>query len=587
MNNKQELRRYASVGLSEVLLGTDSDRMRSILRLFENQLRNRGFAGDAIRFVSAGCVGVIVPKEPCVVPGDAKEQPFEFIEDQWPEALGFRVICDTDILRVESDHFSIRPMFFSRDKKNEYIGSSLQWVAAAAEKKADPVHAAEMMLVTFNLDDRTLVRGVHRMNPGQQWVKQGANLSSIDERQVGIATVGPVIKDCVGTEATELLSGPAERVADLMREGACIELSGGMDSRCNLALGNWRGATPKFAFTLGEEGDEEVEIAREICRRSKVEHRRIDVRINVDALDSDTDQYLESASYQVNAASYCWMPELFRELAPSREIQLCGQMASTGFFYTPFDSLAKFDSVIKRWVRARLVISGNRIADIYGDELAQVGLKTVVDSSKELLERSGGSFRDRTDEFFIYQRNRQWAGIVAHAARYWYRNQVPLLDRRVAEWAWRGQMSDRSFRLNQMKLCESLGNVLAGVPFDGGFACPANWRDKAKLELKVLGKIAGGVRRRLSRSRRNPDTGASEVSGCLARLPDTRELIVALLNGFGIAEAERRAELVCENPDVFERELGFLVTVTRLNKKISGIISDLDIEMKQVGVVVA
>ena len=265
-----------------------------MLNLFHQRLVQRGFEGEPIWFESAECIGVIVSKETIAAQLPSRGSNFEFHEDQWPEALGFCARREGNCIEVESDHFSIRPMYWARSGSDEFVGSSLQWVAAATEQYVDSVHAVEFMLVTFNLDDRTLVRGVQRMNPGQKWVKCGSDPARMIERVVGIASVNGIIEDSTGSEARELLEGPAKRVAQLMDEGACIELSGGMDSRCNLALGNWVESTPRFAFTLGNEGDEEVDLARELCRLSGVEHRRLGIEINHTSLDADTDDYLES-----------------------------------------------------------------------------------------------------------------------------------------------------------------------------------------------------------------------------------------------------------------------------------------------------
>ena len=137
-------------------------------------------------------------------------------------------------------------------------------------------------------------------------------------------------------------------------------------------------------------------------------------------------------------------------------------------------------------------------------------------------------------------------------------------------------MQDRSFRVNQMMLCEHLGMVLAGVPFDEGFTCPSTRFDRARMNLKVLGKIAGGVRRRIRRVRRKPDTGADAVAEMFARNPRVQSGIVDLLERFHVPDASANASKVCSNPGAFERELGFLVTASRLQEHITQIISEVD-----------
>lgn len=400
------MKRIKPTGMAEFLLGPQNLRTEKLLRLFSERLRARGFQGDPIWFKSASCVGVIVPREAFESrPFDGEE--FEFIEDQWPEALGFRLTCTGEEITIESDHFSLRPMFWGSSKRGSFVGSSLQWVAAANEAEIDPIHAVEMMLVTFNLADRTPMAAIHRANPGQKWSKRGDSPHQIIEKAVGIATVGAEIQDCTGPEGQKLLNSAATRIAEMMADGCCIELSGGLDSRCNLALGNWKGERPCFAFTLGQENDEDVRIAKLLCDRSGVDHHRIEAEFDFGTLEADTSDYLEAAGYQVNAASYCWMPSLFRALAPMRETQLCGQMASTAFFYTPFDPLVGSNWVFRKWVDTRLIMSGNKVEKIVGATGFERGRMLVQNSARELIAEAGGTFRSGTDQFFLYQRNRQ------------------------------------------------------------------------------------------------------------------------------------------------------------------------------------
>lgn len=557
-----------SKGLAEFLIGPPTSRTQAILRAFEKEMRERGLSGHAIRIETKFAFGIIVRKYEQEVSSGVSVECGEHREDQWPEALGSRITWSTDEIKVDGDHFSIRPIFYGTGSEGDYIGSSLQWLAAVLNSQIDPVHLSELLLLSYNLDNRTLLPSVHRFNSGDQWLKVNGEQATIIQKNVGISSLGGTLGDLTGPESQKLLRGVAERVAEFMDEGACLELSGGLDSRCNLALGNWLGSRPKFAFTLGEEGTEEVRLARELCKKSGVEHHRIGVPLNIDAVSDDTDDYLQASSYQVNAASYCWMPELFRMLAPLRDIQLCGQNAETSWSYTPFDVFGKIPWVVDRWVQSRLIHSGNQTANLLGEEIEEEGKNLVATSSKELLKRAGGSFRSRTDEFYTLQRCRQWSSGPSNAARFWYRNQLPLLDSRVAEWSWRGRMCHRSFRVNLMRLSEDFGQTIAGVPYEGGYRCPHGPVDYFLLRSKTARKFAQSMFRRILKQRRVADAGAQSTINVLANLDSTREGLPQLLLGFGVSNTDEHAEYILDNPGLFERELGSLITAQRLQGRI-------------------
>ncbi|MCH2162385.1 MAG: asparagine synthase-related protein, partial [Phycisphaerales bacterium] len=362
--------------VAEFLVGPESDRTRRLLDLFSARLRVRGFKGEPFHFERAGSIGVVVCREETPMPGPG-DGDFEILEDQWPEALGFRLACSGDRIEAESDHFSFRPMFWAKSKAGEFVGTSLQWVGAAVEAKIDPLHAFELLLVSYNIEDRCPLAGVHRMNPGRKWTKEGTKGVVLETRPVGIATVGKTIRNCTGPEGRDLLASVADRIAEMMSDNCCIELSGGVDSRCVVALGNWRGVRPKFAFTLGFDDTEDVRIAREVCKASGIEHRMINPVFDTSNIEQDARDYLEAASYQVNATSYCWMPALFRELAPHRSTQICGQMASSAYYYTPLDQLAVFDGALRTWVDKRLFMSGNQAGLIFGEAMKAEGSEFV------------------------------------------------------------------------------------------------------------------------------------------------------------------------------------------------------------------
>ncbi|MCH2160677.1 MAG: hypothetical protein MK085_02265, partial [Phycisphaerales bacterium] len=197
-------------------------------------------------------------------------------------------------------------------------------------------------------------------------------------------------------------------------------------------------------------------------------------------------------------------------------------------------------------------------------------------SVMKLIRETKGSFRDGIDEFYILQRTRQWATVVSHAARYWYRSCVPLVDQRAAEWAWRCRPRDKTFRINQMRLCEDLGVHISGLPFEGGFRCPNGPFSRLGTDLKALGALSRSVRNRLFGKRRKPDLNADEATHTLLASGNMEPGIVEMLSEVGVQDPDQVMEWVNGNTGALDREIGFLVTLSLLREQIAGIAATLD-----------
>ena len=249
-------------------------------------------------------------------------------------------------------------------------------------------------------------------------------------------------------------------VAEAMNMGACIELTGGVDSRLLLALGLWAGGKATKSFTIGSDTDADVRIAREISDSLGMEHRVIQVDLDEMQLAVDTIRFVQDSGFVCNAAAYGWLPTIFRTLDSWRDAQLSGVGGEIGegFYYTGLDRLFEVLNSPKLWLRTRSLVDGGRWASLF--EGGFRGRLTQVARERTELSESK-SWRLRTDDFYSHARIHGWAIPVIRASAAWYRPITPFLSHEYFKWSQSLSIKQRQNRTAQCELidriCPDLG----------------------------------------------------------------------------------------------------------------------------------
>lgn len=510
------------------------------------------------RRVDCGRLVIVVVDGRGAEPGasDRGSASFCVTEGDWPEAIGLRLSVGAGRCELHADRFSIRPVFHGSTAGSGMIVSTRpEVVSAFVGARLSEQGVAEQLALGFNMDDRTIFTGVHRLRAGERIVGDARGSlrvvrSGDDEADGGGGS---------GRAEEALVDRLPARVAGWFAEGHSLELSGGIDSRLVLAMGMHAGQRPALAFTLGSEGDSDVVVARAVCERAGIEHLVLPLRDDASRLAIDGQDFVSRAGFAANAASYAWFPSVFRRLAPVRDGQVggAGGECAGGFYFTPFDGACRSRAVIRQWCRRRLLRQGHRLRAVMGSERARAAEEGMISDAVELLGERKAPWRDRVDDFYLGQRLRQWAGPVLSASACWYRPAAPLLSGDYIRWARSLPASRRLHRRAQLDLTARLAPGLAGVPYAGGSGRSSNPVGRWAV---TASEAASKVRRRLTGAGGSPDRGSREAIEGLMGSPEVRAALGELVSPSVLGVRPDFLENAAGDPAGPVHELGALIT---------------------------
>lgn len=426
------------------------------------------------------------------------------------------------------------------------IGSDPLIIVHAIGAALDRSALVDDLLLGFRPDGRSPYAGIRPCGSANAMVyaPSGVTPAPVESGEIGLDSLG-------------------ERIAEAMNGGACIELTGGVDSRLLLALGLGAGGKPTRSFTIGSDADADVRVAREIAESLGMEHRAIEVEQDEERLAKDTDAFVAESGYVCNAAAYGWLPTIFRTLGSWRDAQLSGVGGEIGegFYYTGFDRVFELLNSPKLWLRARAVVDGGRWSSLFeggfGDRLAHVARERA-----ELNESK--PWRLRTDDFYTHARIHGWAVPVIRASAAWYQPITPFLSSEYLVWSQSLSAEQRHNRAAQRELIGRMSPDLAGIAYAKQLEAPTG----SKLSRK-LGKAKRLVSRVLPRPTAQPEQWAATARSLMRSL-DGADSVVDRLRTLGGMRADRVAEVLRSDPTTAAHAIGALLTMAQAIERYSG-----------------
>ncbi|MDY7109389.1 MAG: hypothetical protein SYC29_12205 [Planctomycetota bacterium] len=481
--------------------------------------------------------------------------PMRIVEGLWPEPLGLRLTVAAQAphasWRVESDRYGVRPIFYAFDSARRPIVSTRpELVAAIIGAPLSRRSIAEHLLVNYNLDDHTPFEDVHRLRPGECLVMTKDN--GLDITSATCPAVRP--GDPAGKEPP-WLEPLTETVARALQRGDALELTGGVDSRLVLALALHAGVRPDLAFTLGNDDDEDVRLARMICRRFGIRHLALPVVVEERTIISEAHRFVTGSGFASNACAYGWLPGVFDRLSDRRTGQVggCGGEFGTGIRCPSLDCGVNLPLVRRWWVRLRLIDTATRLDDLFGRDEGRRLNDQVEQTLLAAMQRRPDTHRARFDGFYLdhylTQRMPMASGGVLVASAGWYRPLQPFMHGAYIEWGRALSTKQCADRALQTELVTTLAPQLAGLSYAGG-------RGRRRPLMKAVGK----ARRRWRRRGAAADMGAPSVADALARRDAVRHSLRDLPDRIDGALRAESIEEMLANPPARARELGVLIS---------------------------
>lgn len=417
------------------------------------------------------------------------------------------------------------------------LGNDAAAVARAIGARVDPTALVDDLLIGFRPDGRSAFEGVHPCGSAKALEYTPMSVREIEGHS------GPELRN-VG-----------ERIANAFQSDACLELTGGVDSRLLLALGLSAGERPRKAFTIGTDADADVLVARQIADQFGIEHRTVMVELDANQLVEDTRMFSARSGFVCNAAAYGWLPSVFRELASWRTAQLSGVGGEIGegFYYSGFDrAFARLNSP-RFWLKARVVVDGGRWADLFEPGTFAKRLRQIAAERAEL--HAPQPWRNRTDSFYTNARIHGWAIPVIRASSAWYQPITPFLSAEYHTWARSLTGEQMRNRAAQKELIGRLSPELAALPYAKQLARPAG--GKLARKLAKARKLAGRV---LPMPTNQPEQWQETASTLMKSVGGADSVVdrIRLLKGVRV---DRVSEVLRSDPTTSAHAIGALLSM--------------------------
>lgn len=480
-------------------------------------------------------------------------------EGHWPEPLGLQLKikskCENPSWNLESDVYGVRPIYFGIDKlKRTVVSTRPEMVAALLGSRPSALSLAEQILVGYTLENHTVFEDVFRLRPQRKL--------SYSKRD-GCSICDTPIADCKQPDDSLSWTEDVQPIITKAFEGDyALELSGGVDSRLVLALGLNAGVKPRLAFTLGSDDEEDVQIARLICKAQGINHFVLPVKFDKQQIASDGFDFVRRSGFAVNASSYAWFPSAFNSLSSKR----CGQIGggggecASGYYYSPIDHLGKVTKQDQLWVQSRLFKSGVDLMQVFGQLRSKLLTSDVVDSALRGLSQLEGTLRERSDEFYLTQRVPNAGGPVLAASACWYLPLQPLLRSSHLKWTKSLSSEQRAGRKYQMQIIYDLVPEIGTIRYSHNRSYMTTPLSRLKQGVRKVNTTAGKIKKRLAKHRSAPDQGASSVSKVLFEDKAIQQSILEFAVRDEICAQEGRIMQMFASPSRYSHELGVLLS---------------------------
>ncbi len=336
-----------------------------------------------------------------------------------------------------SDRLNVLPLYYSIDSRRLLVSSSLRLLLRAGqiEKNVDRVALAEQLVFDFILGERTIVKGVRRVNPGSvyRFGPGGAEVNSYWD--VGSLYNETLLKrgESLDLLAEQLFANVQLYTSDTRK--LLVSLTGGFDGRTNLAMLR----KPKrdyLCYSYGMPGSRQISVPEDISRNLDVPYKPVLCNGEFEG------SYVESAAKVVEfsnaTAPYTQavMPYAYSKLSQYSDVILTGLFGSE--VLRPLHNLG---IIINDWSQ-RIFLSDDPRSEInlILRELASLGYVdagllngTLGEAVEEIYDLAVKPFEpfDKITRFFMFTLRegiRKYFSQEIQSERVYVTNRFPYFD---------------------------------------------------------------------------------------------------------------------------------------------------------------
>lgn len=413
-----------------------------------------------------------------------------------------------------TDQLGLRHLYWYQGDGWAAVATSSLVLAYCAAADLDDEALATYGLLGFHLQSSTPFTGIHKLSAAGLCVL-GAGTVQVSRyaRPTLVPPAAQPVPELARSTASmlrELNTSYVEECPDLM-----LQLSGGLDSRVQLAAIPPAMRTGLHAITLHEPGGTDTAIARRLASHARLDHEVLPLD-DIRGIDpADAHQLVRQAAIRHdcsgNPIALAVLDWSERRLGTGPRIHGMGGEIGRGFYYPgQRQQPAVQPMLVDRLARWRLM-TNEAVTHCFPAELARRARERVFAELRDIFAGYGCDWLTATDEFYLQERLVRWAGLRLTVAATERRLLGSLLHPGFVAGARAcPPQHKRGSRFMAMVLAE-LDPELARLPLESGYvpATLAAVGVGARLQSqRVTGrKVASKVHQRLSRTGRDA-TGA-------------------------------------------------------------------------------
>lgn len=419
------------------------------------------------------------------------------------------VTGDDDGITMVADSMGFRQLFHTDERADAdgVLATSALLVGWTQRAALDETALAVQSLVGWQLGQRTLHDGVHKLTPG---ASARLDAGGVSVAPASPADASPITLAEAVSDAAALLRRSLAGVLD-DEPDAVLQLTGGLDSRLLLAAIPPARRRGLRAMTLGSAESGDVRIASKLAARFGIRHEVYEAADLGDVAPAEAWEACRAAAIRldgmadpVTLAVLGWDERSFEQ---GVRISGLGGEVARGFYYMGSDQerpvTAREASRLAAW---RLFANESIEPGVLVDDFSAWARDAADAEVLAALQSGGSEWLHATDSLYLRHRMQRWAGATDTAVAYQRVVINPMLDEQFITLAQRLSPQDKGAYRYLSSLLLELDPQLATIPLEGrlapsAYAHPTRWQGVAnkgllarKLASKALQRVRGANR---------------------------------------------------------------------------------------------
>ena len=493
-----------------------------------------------------------------------------WLEDMKPPFGVFRkssdgVICATDL-------WGLKHLYSARQQGVVYVSTSAILLGLLTGNALDWDSLVNFSLSGFYLETTSLFQNVHKLNPGRLWrVKQGHIEEECYYELEREQSLYPSLK-AAADDGYEVLESIMETI--LEHKGQLdLDLSGGFDSRLIFC------AFPKeyyhrlHTITLGTPTHPDYIIAKKIADKYNVSHQFVNLEemnsSDIDAVIASAENNLLEKDLMVNILSCILFNWVESHLSKGFRITGLNGEIARGFYYAgQTDHTGHIEKNIDQIIKWRIMINEKVDPRIFKTSVYQKGFQNSVKRIHRLFEEYPGTFMQKSDWFYLYQRMNRWSGSGLSAVCQHRHVIAPFFDRRFVTWAFKVPCEYKRQGRIIAEIMKRFNPDLASLNLAGG-SCPSEivqptFLSGLKGKVNFMRKVAAKLTQKAGLADKE-EYGVPLISRRLGEKWARSDTVLDWLNPYSALQKDFIAKALKDKKITSPATIGFLLALKMLS----------------------